>query len=319
MSLSAWTKKVEGKFIDEDGWYGSQCVDLWLNYNKYLYGSNWRNHSGWGNAKDYWKNAGSSWQRIKNQVGNASQLPKPGDVMVWGATGSNPYGHIAIVLSATSKTFVVLQQDGFIDRDSDGNADGVAHRKTRYWTSSIIGWLRPEGAEMLELSAPVFNKAYYLKINPDVKKAGIEPTAHWLKNGIKEGRKSAPNFHVAEYLANYGDLRRAFGSKGYALAIKHYYNNGIAEGRLGTKTTKDKLDSQTKLISELKATIAKLQNDDSTDKKLIKELGAKITELQNVTAADDVALDTNKKVNAIFDYFSQRWNTFKQFITKDKE
>lgn len=88
---------------------------------------------------------------------------------------------------------------------------------------------------VIETSPPVFNARYYLNKNPDVNKKYTVPTAvkHWLEFGINEGRASAPNFHVKEYMANYADLRRVYGAKGYRKAILHYYNAGINEGRSG--------------------------------------------------------------------------------------
>lgn len=90
---------------------------------------------------------------------------------------------------------------------------------------------------VLEEQPPVFDARYYLNKNPDVNRKYKVPNAveHWLQFGIKEGRPSAPNFHVKEYLANYADLRKAYGDKGYAKAVKHYYNHGINEGRSGLK------------------------------------------------------------------------------------
>ena len=37
-------------------------------------------------------------------------------------------------------------------------------------------------------TADLFNEALYLKLNPDVKKAGIDAKEHFLKYGINEGR-----------------------------------------------------------------------------------------------------------------------------------
>lgn len=91
---------------------------------------------------------------------------------------------------------------------------------------------------MIEEQPPVFKAQYYLDNNPDLKRKKFtlkQAKEHWLKYGIKEGRNSAPNFHVKEYLANYADLQKAFGKTGYANAVKHYFNNGINEGRSGTK------------------------------------------------------------------------------------
>lgn len=118
-----------------------------------------------------------------------------------------------------------------------------------YWVQTPKGYVYPpnlyteefkkEEGLVIEEQPPVFNAKYYLSVNPDVKKKYTLANAkeHWKKYGIKEGRNSAPNFHVKEYLANYADLRKAFGSKGYAKAVKHYYNYGINELRSGRKKT----------------------------------------------------------------------------------
>lgn len=89
---------------------------------------------------------------------------------------------------------------------------------------------------VIEEQRPVFLASYYLKMNPDVAKKYTVKTAinHWKKYGIKEGRPSAPNFHVREYVNNYSDLKRIYG-KNYPDAVKHYFNFGINEGRSGRK------------------------------------------------------------------------------------
>jgi hypothetical protein len=82
---------------------------------------------------------------------------------------------------------------------------------------------------------PVFDANYYLKINTDVAKAygstnTIGAIWHWLEYGINEGRKSAPQFNVVQYLENYVDLKRAFGNN-YFKAIDHYLIYGRKEER----------------------------------------------------------------------------------------
>ena len=37
--------------------------------------------------------------------------------------------------------------------------------------------------------SPIFDTAWYLKEYPDIKKSGINPFVHYIKNGQKEGRK----------------------------------------------------------------------------------------------------------------------------------
>ena len=48
-----------------------------------------------------------------------------------------------------------------------------------------------------------FNKRWYLKQNPDVKKAGIDPVEHYLKYGYKEGRNPSKEFDGSIYLSMY--------------------------------------------------------------------------------------------------------------------
>jgi hypothetical protein len=84
----------------------------------------------------------------------------------------------------------------------------------------------------------VFNWRFYLNANPDLPSLGGANSpqlacAHWLSNGIGEGRQAHAGFHSAQYLLRYPDLVSAYGAAGYANAISHFINYGMAEGRLG--------------------------------------------------------------------------------------
>ena len=61
--------------------------------------------------------------------------------------------------------------------------------------------------------------------------------AHFVNNGMSEGRQGCGQFNVDSYRKRYVDLRRAFGNdlKQYYI---HYMTNGKNEGRIGTGTTK---------------------------------------------------------------------------------
>jgi uncharacterized repeat protein (TIGR02543 family) len=77
-----WLKSKEGQYIDYDGAYGSQCVDLIMAYYNYLGVS----ISG-GNGTDYAYNAlPSGWTRT------AGGTPSCGDILVY----SGKLGHVAI-------------------------------------------------------------------------------------------------------------------------------------------------------------------------------------------------------------------------------
>ena len=80
----------------------------------------------------------------------------------------------------------------------------------------------------------VYNYSYYINKYADLKKAygnnQTEALAHFVNNGMNEGRQASEEFNVSIYKSNYADLQRAFGNnwKSYYL---HYMNNGKQEGR----------------------------------------------------------------------------------------
>jgi hypothetical protein len=135
-----WLSAVEGKFIDMDGVFGSQCVDVSLHYVKFLYGVHWINTLGTGDAKDLYAAASSKYFE---KIPYTGQQAQQGDLIVWDATNYNPYGHIAVCIQTNGVGMMLMEQDGFIDTDNNGNADGVTYRKFRPYSNNIIGFLRP--------------------------------------------------------------------------------------------------------------------------------------------------------------------------------
>lgn len=88
----AWVKAQVGQYIDYDGVYGAQCVDLIKAYYNYLGVTPVS-----GNGCDYATNAlPSGWSRVQGGA------PQPGDILVYSANSSNPYGHVAIFESTYS-------------------------------------------------------------------------------------------------------------------------------------------------------------------------------------------------------------------------
>ena len=80
-----WVRNQVGKYIDFDGAYGAQCVDLIKAYYSYLGVS-----PAVGNGSDYASNTlPGGWNRIKGAA------PQPGDILVY-TGGYNNYGHVAI-------------------------------------------------------------------------------------------------------------------------------------------------------------------------------------------------------------------------------
>ena len=147
MSFTTWKSSVLGKHLDEDGYYGDQCVDVFINYVKYLWPTKpWSAITGIGNAKDLFARSSSTYfTKILNDHSNPLQLPMRGDVAVFAGTPTNSAGHIGVVDSANGAGIYLIQQDGLIDVDSQGNAHGPCYETFRRWTqSSCIGWLRPK-------------------------------------------------------------------------------------------------------------------------------------------------------------------------------
>lgn len=99
-----WVNAQEGKYLDYDGAYGAQCVDL----IKYYYAHFGYGNYGTGNACNFVNNVlPPGWTRIKNIP---EFVPEPGDIAVWG-TELSKNGHVAIILSATKNSFVSMDQN----------------------------------------------------------------------------------------------------------------------------------------------------------------------------------------------------------------
>ena len=71
-----------------------------------------------------------------------------------------------------------------------------------------------------------FDKRWYLKTYPDVKKAGVDPVKHYLQFGWKEGRNPSKKFSTNDYLDLNADVKRA-----KINPLLHYEKYGKKEGR----------------------------------------------------------------------------------------
>lgn len=102
----AWVKSQVGQYIDVDGAYGAQCVDLIMAYYEYLGVSRVS-----GNGADYATNAlPSGWSRVQGGT------PQPGDILVYSANSSNPYGHVAIYESTYSTYHQNFNSHSYVEK-----------------------------------------------------------------------------------------------------------------------------------------------------------------------------------------------------------
>lgn len=134
MTLEEFVKKYIGKKVDFDMVYGAQCVDLFRQYNKEVWGNP---HTGAvDGAKDLVVNYERMplEQRFLSLVSVNRDFVKAGDVAVWNATEVNKYGHVAIVVGLLGdESLIVFEQDGF---KQDGAKLNVRSRK------NLLGFLR---------------------------------------------------------------------------------------------------------------------------------------------------------------------------------
>lgn len=134
MNLREFIIKYNGKKVDFDGAFGAQCVDLFRQYNKDVWGNP---HTGAvEGAKDLVKKYSNLEieKKLLNLVPVNTNFVFPGDVAVWGETAGNKYGHVAIVvLVLNEKNLVVFEQDGFKQDGAKLNVRPV---------ENIIGFLR---------------------------------------------------------------------------------------------------------------------------------------------------------------------------------
>lgn len=138
MTLTEFVDKYTGKKIDFDGRYGAQCVDVFRQYCKDVLDIP---HTGGvvGASELYTKyEAMPLEQKYFNKLVYTGEKPEAGDVVIFGATKTNSYGHVAIVLDANTEKITVFEQDGF-------KQDGAHIGSWSY--ARVLGFLRKrEGA-----------------------------------------------------------------------------------------------------------------------------------------------------------------------------
>jgi hypothetical protein len=71
-----------------------------------------------------------------------------------------------------------------------------------------------------------FDTAGYLAAYADVKAAGVNPLDHYNMLGWREGRDPSPNFDTTDYLSHYTDVAAA-----HLNPLIHFLQHGQAEGR----------------------------------------------------------------------------------------
>lgn len=166
MTIKTFVDQNNGKYLDFDGAYGAQCVDL-IQF--------WCKANGWptfsGNAINIFGQHPSIFDSIKN---TPTGIPQPGDILVWG-TGLGPYGHTAIFISGDTKTFLSF--------DINYPLGTPAHVQSHNY-NALIGWLHPKNAPVDPMLPP----------DPAVQTNGYPKIYKAVKNNVM--RKSPMTYNV---------------------------------------------------------------------------------------------------------------------------
>lgn len=134
MVLQQFINKWTGNPCDFDGVAGAQCVDLYRMYVKEslnfpqsaALGIN-------GKASDIWKTYLLQYfERIEN---TPDGVPKEGDIVIWNDKAGGGYGHVAVFVEGTAKSFRSFDQNWPVG--------SPPHIQGHYYTS-VLGWLRPK-------------------------------------------------------------------------------------------------------------------------------------------------------------------------------
>src|SRR5437762_1205119 len=89
-----------------------------------------------------------------------------------------------------------------------------------------------------------FDPEFYLRVNLDVQRSGIDPLAHYVSSGSAEGRRPNPEFDPAFYRAEYPDVAAS-----NLEPFHHYLTIGRAEKRVPSREARATV-SETVPLSE---------------------------------------------------------------------
>jgi hypothetical protein len=123
----AFFQKWDDKYLDFDGQYGNQCVDLIKAYFSEVLGIS---SAPRGNAINYWDNCPELMQ-IPN---TPDAIPAKGDVIIWNTGIGSIYGHIALGKGVGSTS-------DFDSFDQNFPVGSPCHF-VKHTYKAVIGWLR---------------------------------------------------------------------------------------------------------------------------------------------------------------------------------
>lgn len=142
---------ISGRNLTPDGYnlgLKYQCVEFVKRY--YYEHLNHKMPNSYGNAKDFFnprlKDGQMNHDRKLMQYTNGGQsLPKPNDLLIFGPSPWNKFGHVAVVSKVTQREIEIIQQNPGIMGSSRETFRIVNLREgSKVDHSRLLGWLRKE-------------------------------------------------------------------------------------------------------------------------------------------------------------------------------
>lgn len=143
MTYAQFKQRYFNGFVDFDGAYGFQCVDLFRLYVKEVMST--PQPKGVIGAADFWTNYDSdpNLNQHFTKISNTPDgVPNQGDVVIW-SKKYGPYGHIALIDNATVNGFTALSQN-------DPTGQPTILKQYKY--TNVLGWMRPKKESMSTIS-----------------------------------------------------------------------------------------------------------------------------------------------------------------------
>ncbi|MCA0427947.1 MAG: CHAP domain-containing protein [Bacteroidetes bacterium] len=138
-----------GRHLTKDGYnlgLKYQCVEFVKRYYFQFYGH--RMPNSYGNASDFFNPTLNDGELNKERglvqfSNNSSEKPKVGDLLVFGATPMNKYGHVAIVAGVFNDELEIIQQNpGKFGSSRERIGLKLKSGKWQLQSPRIRGWLR---------------------------------------------------------------------------------------------------------------------------------------------------------------------------------
>lgn len=143
--------KVSGRNTSEDGYnlgLKYQCVEFVKRY--YYEHLNHKMPDSYGHAKDFFDNTLADGEinkkRNLSQYSNPSQSkPEVDDLLIFGSTSINKYGHVAIISKVADKEIEIIQQNpGPFSKSRETFQINHNNGKWEIKNNRILGWLRKD-------------------------------------------------------------------------------------------------------------------------------------------------------------------------------